>query len=119
VRRGWWPNSEREYRRYIAGLPGNYNLMWGLAGVRQEEWSALPLPHTRLLTSAILANADQHGFAAVAPYLPWWNVSYVISRQPINHPSLTLIASDEIHLYRARDYGRRVWIVHSATVEPD
>jgi hypothetical protein len=119
VHRGWWPADEQGYRRYIAGLPGNYNLMWGLSSVRQEEWSALPLPHTRLLASAILANGDQYGFRAVAPYLPWWNVGYVVSRRPLDHPSLTLLAADQIHVYRTRDHGRRAWIVHSATVEPD
>ena len=32
--------------------------------------------------------------------------------------ALTLLATDRIHLYRASDPGRRVWIVHHAIVAP-
>jgi len=119
VHRGWWPRDDHGYRQYIAALPGNYNLVWGLSSVRQEEWSALPLAHTRRLTSAILANGERGGFAAVAPYMPWWNAGYVISRRPLSDPSLLLVTTDRTHLYRARDRGQRAWIVHVATIEED
>ncbi len=119
VHRGWWPADERGFQQYIAALPGNYNLVWGLASVRQEEWSALPLDHTRRLISAILANGDRGGFAAVAPYLPWLNAGYVLSQRPLRDPSLELVAVDRTHLYRVRDPGRRVWIVHEASASTD
>jgi hypothetical protein len=119
VHRGWWPQDEHGYRQYIAALPGNYNLVWGLSSVRQEEWSALPLRHTRSLTSAILAKGDRDGFPAVAPYLPWWNAAYVISQRPLQDASLTELAADRTHLYRAQMQGKRAWIVHEVTVERD
>jgi hypothetical protein len=118
VHRGWWPTDERGYRQYIAALPGNYNLVWGLSGVRQEEWSALPLPYTRQLTSGILANGERGGFTYLAPYLRWLNTGFVISRQPLHDPSLTLVAADRTHLYRTLDPGCRVWIVHRAVAAP-
>ena len=73
VHRGWWPAEDRGYRQYIASLPGNYNLVWGLSSVRQEEWSALPLPHTRKLISGILARGERGGIGGVVPYLSWLN----------------------------------------------
>jgi hypothetical protein len=116
--RGWWPTDESGYRQYIASLPGNYNLVWALSGVRQEEWSALPLRYTRQLTSNVLANGERN-FRSLEPYLRWWNTAYVISEQPLIDPALRLVAADRIHLYRTRDPGRRAWIVHEAMVEPD
>jgi hypothetical protein len=119
VHRGWWPTDEHGYRQYIAALPGNYNLVWGLSNVRQEEWSALPMPHTKRLTSGILARGSQGGFAAVSPYMPWWNAAFVLSQKPLTAPSLSLVAEDRTRLYRVDDPAQRAWIVHEASVEAD
>jgi hypothetical protein len=114
VHRGWWPTDERGYRQYIAALPGNYNLVWGLSSVRQEEWSALPLQYTRRLVSGILALGDHGGISAVEPYMPWLNAGYVLSQRPLRGSSLIPVSADRTRLYRSTDPGRRAWIVHRA-----
>jgi hypothetical protein len=119
VHRGFWPTDAHGYRQYIAALPGNYNLVWGLSSVRQEEWSALPLSHTKRLTSGLLAMGDRQGFQTLLPYLAWWNAPFVLSQRRLRAAGLDLVMEDRTRLYRAVNSGQRAWIVHEAAVEPD